>query len=116
MTDKSVTTKICSNHPERETPLIWTFAWRGAEYWCPHCGALGGILGSGRNVDTTPELEERAKTDKQKAMPYIEAVGSRSCSLMTYEGREYAPDDLPPAAIEKFSKIIEDWKYEVSNV
>ena len=56
--------KICENHPEFEVPLIWTFAFNGAEYWCPYCGQNSGMLGAGEDVEETPELKERLKNIK----------------------------------------------------
>ena len=40
-----------------ETPLIWTFAFPYAERYCLNCGAKGGMLGTGIDVDATQELE-----------------------------------------------------------
>ena len=57
--------KICSNHTE-QIPLIWTFAFPGAEYWCPYCGFTGGMFGSGENVPETPALLQKAKEWKKK--------------------------------------------------
>lgn len=59
--------EICPNHRvERETPLIWTFRFPGAEYWCPHCGALYDMFGGGHAAKITPELEQRLTEDKEK--------------------------------------------------
>lgn len=45
--------KICS---DCGTPLIWTFRWAGAEYYCLNCGTMGGVFGTGEYVKLTPEL------------------------------------------------------------
>ena len=50
--------KVCSNC---EIPLIWTFHFPGAEYFCINCGYLSGMLGAGENVDETPELKNQLK-------------------------------------------------------
>ena len=34
-----------SRHHKRPPMLIWTFAFRGAEYWCPMCGRTWGMFG-----------------------------------------------------------------------
>lgn len=59
--------KVCENHPERETPLIFTMIFRGFEYWCPHCGYKGGFLGAGKNVPWTRELQNRLERDTKNA-------------------------------------------------
>ena len=41
--------KICGCH-DYKVPLIWTFKFSGAEYWCPYCGHTTGMLGAGINV------------------------------------------------------------------
>ena len=44
---------VCNTH---ETPLIWTFAFPGAEYFCMSGNHAGGMLGTGHKVEATPEL------------------------------------------------------------
>lgn len=38
------------------TPLIWTFAFAYKERYCLNCGAVGGMMGTGRDVPATREL------------------------------------------------------------
>lgn len=52
--------KIC----ECGTPLIWTFAFAYAEYYCLNCGFSGGMLGSGKCVPATKELIFKQKLVK----------------------------------------------------
>ena len=63
--------RICRGHRDIETPLIWTFKFDGAEYWCPHCGHTAGMLGAGIEVPHTPELAKRLKQMKTKATPFL---------------------------------------------
>lgn len=58
--------KICANH-KNQVPLIFTFRFPGAEYWCPYCGYQSGILGAGINVKIpdTDLLEQREKWEKK---------------------------------------------------
>lgn len=37
-------------------PLIWTFAFAYQERYCLNCGAMGGMLGTGKEVPVTKEL------------------------------------------------------------
>lgn len=113
MTDQS-TIRVCEHHPERETPLLWTFAFPGAEFWCPHCGYRHGMFGAGKIVDSTPELMKRREDDERASSAYLEAMGSRSCSSMLYEGVRYDRDKLPLAAREKFEAVISAWKYQAA--
>ena len=62
--------KICENHKE-VVPLIWTFKFYGAEYWCPYCGYTCGMLGAGKNVPVTDELKQAAKEWIEKAKPFL---------------------------------------------
>jgi hypothetical protein len=50
--------KVCNNC---EAPLIWTFCFPYAEYFCMNCGFKGGMFGSGKDVDLTPELKLKKK-------------------------------------------------------
>ncbi len=43
------------------SPAVSTFMFIGAEWYCPSCGANGGMFGFGENVDATPELLAQAK-------------------------------------------------------
>jgi hypothetical protein len=102
---------VCDLHPERQTPMVWTFAFPGSEYWCPYCGNRGGMLGTGEKVVSTPELQARAQEDKQRAMPYLQAIASLSCVSMEFEGRQVKPEDLPEWKNEEFMKIRHEWRY-----
>lgn len=64
--------KICSNHNYYQVPMIWTFVFPGAEYWCPFCGATEGMFGAGQDVANTPELQTRLEKYKDKSALYLE--------------------------------------------
>lgn len=52
---------ICSNHQEYPTPLIFTFSFISAEYWCPYCGRKTGMFDGGHlrlSPDLSPSLIE----------------------------------------------------------
>lgn len=63
--------KICSNHQEYQVPLIWTFKFRGAEFWCPYCGYQEGMFGAGENVAETEVLKSRLETYKERSINYL---------------------------------------------
>lgn len=63
--------KICSNHQEYQVPLIWTFKFRGAEFWCPYCGYQEGMFGAGTNVTQTDELKKRLELYKEASTKYL---------------------------------------------
>ena len=105
--------KICENHPEFEVPLIWTFAFNGAEYWCPYCGQNSGMLGAGEDIEETPELKERLKIYKKYSKKFLHANAILVCAETKYKGEWIKPKDLPRKEIDRLAKIREDWKYEV---
>lgn len=45
---------VCNTH---DTPLIWTFVFPYAEYFCMAGNHSEGMLGAGYKVELTPELE-----------------------------------------------------------
>ena len=104
---KEKTILICENHPEEQIPLIWTFAFPGAEYWCPYCGYTGGMLGAGKEVPATPELIKKAKEWEKKGSKYLKAKGTFICSRLKYRGKIIKPSELPESYKEKLSKIDE---------
>ena len=42
-------------------PLIWTFLYAGAEYYCLDCSGRWGMLGAGEDVDVTTKLRAESK-------------------------------------------------------
>lgn len=54
-----------------KTPLLWTFKFVGAEYWCPSCGYTSGMFGAGQDVPATEELKQLKQDWKEKALPYL---------------------------------------------
>lgn len=63
--------RICDNHI-KQVPLIWTFKFAGAEYWCPFCGKKSGMLGAGKIVKIPgTDLLEQKEIWENKAKPYL---------------------------------------------
>ena len=105
--------RICSNHSDYEVPLQWTFAFMGSEYWCPYCGADMGMLGAGEQVESTPELEKRAKIYKEKSGDFLHAKRSFYASRTKWEGEWVQPKDLPEKEKGRLAQLRKDgWKYE----
>ena len=77
---------ICSNC---ETPLIFTFCFAGAEYYCMGCGNTSGMLGGGDRVKLTPELRAKAKVVNDlwkaiyKSLLPRSSFGKRNCKKCT---------------------------------
>ena len=67
----SNTIRICPEHLERPTPLLWTFAFPHKEYWCPHCGYTSGMLGAGVRTRNSPELAATLAADKAASAEYL---------------------------------------------
>jgi len=47
------TIRVCDHC---ETPLIWTFAFSYCERFCLNCGAMGGMMGTGKDIPATRDL------------------------------------------------------------
>lgn len=101
--------KICTNHQDYKTPLIWTFAFPGAEYWCPVCGQSSGMLGAGINVEATPELKARTEAHLKEARGYLEAIYERTCDSMEYEGKRITFAELPEHEKQRGKEVIDNW-------
>jgi hypothetical protein len=103
--------KICSNHSEYPVPLIFTFAFRGCEWWCPFCGNRGGFLGTGDNAEETPELTARLEAYEKKADEFLRAFGRQNCVETKHEGKWVKPGDLPEDVKRKDAELRESWVY-----
>lgn len=102
--------RVCNRH-HKVVPLISTFAFSGAELWCPYCGMIGGMLGTGKLIDRTPELEEEYKVWEEKSKEFLQAKSTLVCSSLEWEGKRITPDQLPKEEIDRCDKVIENWKY-----
>lgn len=109
------TIKICRRHQDRPTPLIWTFAFDGAEYWCPACGCNEGMMGAGEDVEETPELKQSLKDWKKKTKKFLEARSTLVCHRLKYKGEYIKPSELPKKVLDKKRKIVNDFKYEIES-
>lgn len=97
---------ICDNHQKQyPTPLIKTFAFRGAELWCPFCGTSIGMFDGGIDVESTPELEKRKDEYKLKYSEYLHAFGVLSASKTEWEGEMIEPSNLPEKEKERLQII-----------
>lgn len=105
--------KICSDHQEYQTPLIWTYAFNYAEYWCPYCGKNEGMMGAGYDVESTEELEARKKAYSEASADYLDAVGTKVCSSLMWEGQRISPNDLPQHEKDRLAEIVrKGWQRE----
>lgn len=104
---------ICKGHQEYQVPLIWTFAFNGYEWWCPFCGAKGGMLGTGKEVEKTKVLDGRLKKYEELSKDYLHAMGVLSCAETKYNGKWIKPEDLPKGEKKRLAKIREKWKYQI---
>ena len=106
--------KICSNHSEYQVPLIWTFAFNGAEYWCPYCGCNEGMLGAGENVDDTEKLWGRHAIYKKYSEFYLEARSKLVCVKFKINDGMMDRKDMPADMERELKEIANNgWKYKV---
>lgn len=105
--------KICANHTDYEVPLIWTFAFPGAEYWCAYCGNSTGMLGEYEDVEETRDLLKRLKKYEKRSRKFLHANASLVADSIKYEGKRITPDDLPQEEKDKDQKIRDEWEYHI---
>ena len=105
--------KICSYHRgKEETPLIWTFAFNGAEYWCPACGMNEGMLGAGINIPSTKVLRNRLARYKQRSRTFLTANGRLICAQLKYKGEWIKFEELPQKSKTYWINRAKEWKYK----
>lgn len=102
---------ICYNHPDNLVPMISTFAFSGAELWCPYCGATVGAMG-GKRVIMTKELKDSESWWRDITREFLMAQSTFTCSSLIYEGKRIAPNQLPENEIKRRRKIISEYVYQ----
>lgn len=103
--------KICNDHLEYKVPLISTFAFRGAEYWCPYCGYINGCLGAGENVKATKILLERLNKYEKLSDKYLSAHALlKGGAYIEYKGKITPAEELPQSIIDNHKKNLK-WEY-----
>ncbi len=102
--------RCCDRH-EKNVQLVWTFAFPGAEYWCPYCGATSGMMGAGeyRNL-TFSECREMIKY-RHIGDDFLDARSTSVCSSMMWEGKRISPHDLPDHEKKRIQEVINEWVY-----
>ncbi|MHA1795812.1 MAG: hypothetical protein ACTSUK_06850 [Promethearchaeota archaeon] len=105
--------RICTGH-DVEIPLIWTFAFNGAEYWCPYCGANYGMMGAGTMVESTMALKRKLVADKKETKEYLGAKSSQVCVSTMWKGERISPEDLPDEEKFRLQTIIDEFVYPIN--
>lgn len=109
---KTTTVKCCGRHKEN-VQLIWTFAFPGAEYWCPYCGYMCGMLGAGEERELTfTEMRGMIKY-RHIGKEYLDAKATFNSTGTRWEGEMISPEDLPDEEKQRLQKIIDDWVYPI---
>lgn len=108
MAEKMIT--VCTWHPGYVTPLIWTFAFPGAEWWCPYCGFTCGMFGSTNTIPFTLELAIRHDAYKAKYKNYLCAMGVLSCVSVLQDGVQTRPEDLSDEVKAQYKQDRQSWK------
>jgi len=98
---------ICNSHQEYPVALIQTFAFRGAEFWCPYCGTISGHFDGNQTAhDRLPSIEERARLFAEATRPYLNAKSKLACAFLEWEGKRITPDKLPEAEKKRLNEIV----------
>ena len=77
------------DHPT--TPLVFTFAFNGYEYWCPGCGYKTGLFGHTQTMSSKPSFVKMATELKNKAADYLHYQASLSGAKVEDENGELIP-------------------------
>lgn len=105
------TIRICTEH-DKEVPLISTFAFNGAEFWCPYCGATFGLFGAGEKVEETEKHAETAKHYEAKSVDFLRAMSRRAACEVKWEGKWIKPNELPESEKSRDAIAIAEWQYD----
>lgn len=70
---KVPTMAVCPKH-DRRIPLIWTYAFKGFERWCPCCGRKFEVFDNFEDAPITEELQQSHKQWKEKSKEYLDAI------------------------------------------
>jgi hypothetical protein len=63
-----------AKHHAKPPALIWTFAFRGAEFWCAQCGRTFGAIGVPK-ADPWRGMKAQLQRDTARTKPYLQARG-----------------------------------------
>ena len=107
------TIKVCGCDDSYQVPIIFTFVFPHAEYWCPLCGSNMGIMGAGEDVPSTKKLADRKEKYNKLSKEYLYAKSTKSCVSMVFNGKRIKPSELPIKEVKRVDKIINQWKYGV---
>jgi hypothetical protein len=107
--------KICDNydHGNYKVPFIGTFAFNGAEYWCPYCGKTAGMFGSGERVDETELLAGRHAIYEAHSSLFLRCKGILVCSGLTYKKKEIRRDEIPELVFDFARHYASQWEYRI---
>jgi len=113
------TIKICDKHEGTPTPLLFTFAFPRAEYWCSHCGHTAGIMGAGNNIKATKELiekQEKLKKSKEDGIigEYLHANAILYCLETKWKGKWIEPQELPQKEKDRLKRLRDDTTYPIA--
>jgi len=94
-------------------PVISTFSFSGAEYWCWSCGKTEGMFcGLDTREITSDELQE-LKLKKEQAIKFLRARGVKyGVAMRKIKGEFLLYDQLPEEVIKEIDKDADSWVYE----
>lgn len=90
-------------------PLVSTFAFSGAELWCPFCGHTYGIFNAEPEVSRSPMLETIRMKYKEHWVDFLDATGMIMGGGRKVDGY-FADHDEETQA--KWKADINSWKSE----
>lgn len=102
---------ICDCKAPFEIPLMWTFVFKGFEFWCPYCGK--SHKDAPKKVKNTDELQKRLELYKKHSENYLDAKSTQMCAGMRLYGKWVSQEKLPEDFKEKARKVIADYEFKV---
>ena len=91
-------------------PMMATYVFPGAEYWCPYCGHTTGTM-SAKTVPATIKLLMVKDAYTELSKEFLKAKGYQVCKTFLFEGERIKPDQLPIKEVHRLQEIVKRWIY-----
>lgn len=103
---------ICADHQDYPVAVMHTFAFRGAEYWCPYCGKAYGTFDPGIiGGEPLPSVLDRAEKYSNATRNYLGARATLAASYVHFEGKRIQPGELPAEEKKRLNDLVaQGWK------
>ncbi len=109
---KDTIIRVCPEH-KKQVPLIFTFAFPGANYWCPHCGNTMRVPTKDCEKELTETLQKRREANLENTKEFLKAAQMlNSKKPILFGGRSIKPEDLPETEKKRLQEVVDGYEYE----